>query len=168
MDTTAVRALRLLSSPCLLALVAGCTGPGAPPEPLAIPDAAYYEANVQVVVGYSCGSLDCHGDEGRPLRIYARDGLRMSAELRDQPVTAMEAEENTLAFAGVDPTAADPDHHVAVLKPLAESEGGLPHVGEDVWDSRMDDAYVCVRDWLASDLVSADVCARAAAEVDPR
>lgn len=151
-----------------VAVLAGCAGPSATEtDPLPMADAAYYEAHVQVVVGYGCGSLDCHGDPGRPLRLYARDGLRLRAELRGEELTAEEAALNAQAFLGIDPAPSAIDAHVALLKPLAEAAGGLPHVGGDVWESRDDDAYRCVYGWLAGAPDDAR-CAAASAAVDPR
>lgn len=149
-----------------LFLLLGCSGPAPESEPLVIPEAADYEAHVQVVVGYGCGSLDCHGDPGRPLRIYARDGLRLRADLRGEELTSEEAALDAEAFGGVDPGGVPPDH-VALLKPLAEEAGGLPHVGEDVWLSTDDAGYRCVLGWLEG-ATPADVCAEATAAVDPR
>ncbi len=36
-------------------------------------------AQVSEMLGVRCGSLDCHGDSARPLRIYSGRGMRLSA-----------------------------------------------------------------------------------------
>lgn len=36
-------------------------------------------AHVSEMLGVRCGSLDCHGDSARPLRIYSGRGMRLAA-----------------------------------------------------------------------------------------
>lgn len=127
------------------ALVA-CDTPQQGVEPLPVADVAGFEAAVQPVVTETCGSLDCHGDPGRPLRLYAERGLRLTRELRDQPITAAELELNAAAFIGVSPGAVD--DHLALLKPLAIGAGGMEHIGGELWSSTADPDYAAIRAWL--------------------
>ena len=66
--------------------------------------------------------------------------------LRDLPLSMSELEANALSFVAVD--SAPPLQHLAILKPLAESAGGLAHVGGDVWADVNDPGYLCVLAWL--------------------
>jgi len=146
-------------------LLLGC-GPQVGSEPVPALDAEVYATHVHPLVRFSCASLDCHGDEGRPLRLYAEDGLRRSAELRGQPLSPEEAAWNVTAFGGIDPAPASPDAHLALLAPLSVESGGTAHVGGDLWPSREDPAYRCLRAWLAGE-EDAAACAEASAAVDP-
>lgn len=104
-------------------------------------DVAAFAADVQPFVGSGCGSLDCHGDPGRPLRLYARLGLRVSASLRYEPVTDEEVAANVAAFAAL------PVERL-LGKPLAVSAGGMKHVGGDLWAGRDAPEYRCLQSWL--------------------
>ena len=104
-----------------------------------------YIHEVHGYVSVGCATLDCHGDPGRPLRLYSEIGLRETT-VRDLPLSASEAAANVVSFAAVD--SAPPLQHFAILKPLAESAGGLAHVDGDVWPDVDDPGYVCVLAWL--------------------
>jgi hypothetical protein len=130
-----------------LVVLAACTGPEPGIEPMATGDVDSFAASVQPIVTDTCASLDCHGAPGRPLRLYAERGLRLTRELRDQPITAEEVEHNAAAFLGVSP-GITPDEHLAVLKPLAVEAGGMEHLGGDLWDSMDDPNCAAVREWL--------------------
>lgn len=143
------------------------------PSPGAIPavevDVEAFAAEVQGYVAPRCATLDCHGDEGRPLRLYGEVGLRQFADGvvdRDAPLTTAELEENALSAANVDPGAPTVDAHLLLLKPLAESAGGAQHEGEEIWADRDDPGYLCLRAWLAGEVATAsDSCAAARALV---
>lgn len=130
------------------ALMPACTDYDESEQVLTLGDMESYGRLVQPYVGLRCGSLDCHGDSGRPLRIYAEDGLRLRADLREADITEEEIRRNVEAFAGVSPEAATPDEHLALLKGLAVSAGGYAHLGGDVWASTGDPGYRCIRLWL--------------------
>lgn len=146
--------------------LAGCVGPA---EPVAVTslDVDFYEAHVDPIVHWSCASLDCHGHDARPLRIYAEHGLRMIDALRGQPLDRAEAEWNALAFASIDPAPASLDEHVVLTKPLAVERGGLHHEGTDLWPDRTDPSYRCLRGWLAGDEGVVADCDAAARQVVP-
>jgi hypothetical protein len=134
------------------------------PIVLPAPDVAGYQASVHPIMEGRCATLDCHGDLGRPLRLYAETGLRAADELRDQPFTAEEADANARALIAVDP---DPDGRPSLVltKPLA---GTVGHEGGDQWADTGEPQYLCVAGWLDGRLDDADVidaCATAAAEV---
>lgn len=110
------------------------------------PDVAAFQ-QMQPFLEGRCATLDCHGDEGRPMRLYSETGLRMPGVDRDLPFTPEELQANAFSFLAVDP-GVSADRHLSFLKPLAESEGGMEHVGEDVFLPDDDEAR-CVRGWLA-------------------
>lgn len=145
--------------------LAGCV---APADPATLPryDVDFYMAHVDPIARWSCASLECHGVDGRPLRLYAEDGLRAGDELVGRPLTRAEAEENALAFAAVDPEPRTVDEHIALTKPLAVEAGGMEHEGDPLWPSRTDPSYRCLREWLAG-APSAAACDEAARLVVP-
>lgn len=54
----------------------GCLGvPG--PQSNSCPDEATFKNEVMPVIETRCGSLDCHGNIARPLRVYGQTGLRL-------------------------------------------------------------------------------------------
>jgi hypothetical protein len=59
----------------LALLVLACAGPNDPTEHLQAPTRERFEF-VSDMLGARCGSLDCHGQVGRSLRLYSRTGLR--------------------------------------------------------------------------------------------
>lgn len=133
--------MRTLSA---LVFLAACTG-GPGEQTILELDTTGYIAEVDGYVAVGCATLDCHGNAGRPLRLYSETGLRDSRD-RDLPLTMAELEDNVLSFAGLDQS--PPLQNLAVLKPLAGSAGGLDHVGGDVWSDVNDPGYVCVLAWL--------------------
>ena len=113
--------------------------------PLDAPNVDAYEA-LHPYLEARCATLDCHGDEGRPLRLYAETGLRLPGVDRDLPVTAEELEANAWSLVGVDP-GSDSERSLVFLKPLDRSEGGMEHVGEDVFTRGSAEAE-CLSWWL--------------------
>jgi hypothetical protein len=143
---------------CLVA--AACQDTGGT-QPLVTADQAAYATYVQPVLEARCATLDCHGDVERPLRLYARTGLRAADALRDRPVTPDELAANVRSLAAVDPGAA-PETSAILSKPLA---GGEAHEGGDLWTSADEAQVVCVRSWLAG-AVDVAACTTAAAQPD--
>jgi hypothetical protein len=119
-----------------------------------------FEANVQPFVAPGCGSLDCHGAVGRPLRIYSMFGLRIGND-RDLDVTAEELAANAEAMRGISFDIVGPAHR-ALAKPLAEAAGGMHHVGGDLWPSADAPEYLCLSAWL-SDAENDAACTEAVA-----
>jgi hypothetical protein len=126
----------------LLALVAACTGEnGAVPIAATVDTLASYAMTVHPILEARCATLDCHGDPGRPLRLYAETGLRAADALRGQRITMDELAANVRALAGVDPPAA--------TLVLDKALGSIHHVGGVIWPSADDVQAACVRGWLA-------------------
>jgi hypothetical protein len=120
---------------------------------------------VGLFLGHRCGTLDCHGQVGRNLRIYGREGLRLSP--MDQPgglpttpeeldadyrsAVALEPEIMLVVVAG----AAPPDALTLIRKPRGEEH----HKGGTVITVG-DDQDNCMTSWLAGN-VDTTACANA-------
>ncbi len=144
-------------------LLSACAADAQGEVSIASGDATTYGQDVHPFAEVTCATLDCHGDPSRPLRLYAETGLRLRAELRlaDLPITVEELAHNAEALVAIDPDPPSIDAHVALTKPLAVREGGLHHVGADLWPSRGHPAYRCLRAWLEGGR-DPDACASAA------
>lgn len=136
-------------------------------EVLAPDPAQFQTANVSLFLERRCGTLDCHGQPGRPLRIYGSHGLRLPNDAGRTPVTgdtspeeivanfrsvvALEPEEmsRVVASGGDDPT-----RLLLLRKPLGcvdppcESPHGERHKGGTLI-GQGDPAYVCLTSWLS-------------------
>jgi hypothetical protein len=110
---------------------------------------------VSVVLERRCGTLDCHGQVGRPLRIYGQYGLRFVDDAGNvpgvQPTTATEHEANYQAVIGLQPELmtevvqgnAPPEDLMLLRKPLQLER----HKGGQVFETG-DDGYNCFVTWL--------------------
>jgi hypothetical protein len=126
-----------------------------------------YARDIQPIFEARCGTLDCHGVAGRPLRLYAETGLRARDDLRDLPMTNDELLANVRAVEAIDPGSAF-DEGMMLRKPLAEAAGGVAHEGGDVWQERDEPQASCVIAWLrgeSDDPAAQEACLAAAAEV---
>lgn len=117
-----------------------------PASTVALPERAQaaFERDMQPVLGIGCGALDCHGDSGRPMRLYSERGLRLTKELRGEPITAAEIGANMNSVSAI---SAGPSS-LALLKPLALAAGGVDHVGGELWASADTAEFTCVKGWL--------------------
>jgi hypothetical protein len=126
-------------------------------------------AGPDAVLGKRCGTLDCHGQPGRPLRIYSQDGLRIDNDAGNysggQPETQQEQLANFTAAIGLQPEltskvfAGELDPHSVLLllrKPLQleRHEGGQVSKPGDAIDQ-------CLSSWFA-DKPNVAACASAA------
>jgi hypothetical protein len=141
--------------------VAGCVGDG---EPVRLPvrDAAVYVASVHPILEVRCGSLDCHGREGRPLRLYTRTGLRLAGLARTSDLSPAEVEDNIASLGAVDPDGMGLDN-LNLTKPLI---GRIAHVGGDIWLDPADPEVVCLSTWLDGSADSA-ACSAALSGLPP-
>jgi hypothetical protein len=109
------------------------------------------------MLGARCGSLDCHGQTGRPLRLYGGQGLRLDPQDRpgEGSTTAAEHDANLRATLGLEPEliaevldegGTQPLRLTLVRKArgLEKHKGNAPLVKGDTGD-------VCLRSWLKSD-----------------
>jgi hypothetical protein len=125
---------------------------------------ADFQQYVQPVLQAGCASLDCHGQAGRPLRLYARNGLRQRVELRGLDASESEALANMQAITGLAPETQHLEDHLLLLKPLAVDAGGVHHKGGELWRDQNDHAYRCLHAWLrsgASDDAGRAICGAA-------
>lgn len=143
-----MRASPLLAG-VLAAGAAGCLGE-APPEALPPLDAALLRARIQPILERDCARSSCHGDPGRPLRLYGRSSLRLPGRVPGTPIDDAELAANLAMMRGFLVGVADPGDSLVLRKPLAEAAGGAPHAGaEDPYPSRDHPAYRLLACWLA-------------------
>jgi hypothetical protein len=113
-----------------------------------------------------CGSLDCHGQVGRNLRLYGNDGLRLDPKtlVASSVTTEAELDEDYRSVVALEPEAmnevlAEGGAHASRLtliqKPRGEQQhkGGILIVAGDAQDR-------CILSWLASN-VDKDACTQA-------
>jgi hypothetical protein len=112
--------------------------------------------SVSPVFERRCGTLDCHGQVGRPLRIYSGLGLRLPNDAGNTPgsnaTTPEEITANYLAVIGLEPeqmsrviAGQDPPRSLLILaKPLMlESHKGGPAIA-----TAGDPAEDCITSWI--------------------
>lgn len=106
-----------------------------------------------------CGTLDCHGHDQRPMRLFGELGLRHPQELNrtgGDSTTARELDANYRAVCSIEPekttnVALDPGgQSVNKLYLVRKARGQERHKGGKVFDP-FDDADRCVVGWLRSD-----------------
>lgn len=142
----------------------------------ALPDSNSFITNdVSLFMERRCGSLDCHGKTGRPMRLYSVWGLRLDQGAngaRDTSATTdKERLENYRAVIGLEPerlealfntpkgVAPNFDNYQLLLKPLDIEGGGIRHKGGPVLrQTTSDDGWVCLSGWVtnSADKVACD------------
>ena len=151
------------TSACALALgamLAGCTFDDQAEVAIRpAGDETTFASQVQPILETGCATLDCHGQPGRPLRLYSTWGLRIDDSLRPPagaelddipPITAEEIRANVRAIAGIDVGIGRVEDSLLLLKPLDPRAGGIHHVGRIHWHSTDDPEYQTIRAWLAA------------------
>jgi hypothetical protein len=130
-------------------------------SPLALPDKdQFINDGVGTFMEKRCGALDCHGQVGRPLRIYSANGLR----LNDGPNGARDTREtqpdeksaNYYAVVGLEPEQISVsrvsegayDDFLLLKKPLSIEGGGVRHKGGPVLRST-DSGFDCLISWIS-------------------
>jgi hypothetical protein len=135
------------------------------------PDGALQAAGVSRLLERRCGSLDCHGQLGRPLRIYGEYGLRLVQDGSFRPgVEPTSEEEYSANFAAVIGLQPEVMSQVVARKESPTDNPGLllmrkpllleRHKGGAVIESG-DDAYTCLISWLVSGQADFAACASA-------
>jgi hypothetical protein len=150
--------------------------PGLTPRPdqssaLLAPSRATFNP-VDDVLQVSCGTLDCHGQPGRSLRLYGGRGLRLSAmgNSADDPTTPAEYDESYFSVIGLEPEILSqvvgdqgrrPERLTIVRKArnLEHHKGGLLF-------TEGDDRDRCLTSWLAG-AVDAAACQRGKEQTRP-
>jgi len=159
----------------LAALVAVLCGSACSPvdagriSQIALPNRDEFKTAVSPFMEKRCGALDCHGQVGRPLRLYSQFGLRKKNGpngTRDtSPTTDAELTDNYFAVMGIEPEDISDsllsrgayNDFLLLKKPLSLEGGGVRHKGGPVL--RGDDTgFDCLRSWI-SGKVNAANCA---------
>ena len=136
-----------------------------------------YLAGPDDYLGKRCAGLDCHGQIGRPLRIYSKNGLRafdasLSGDVPHitgrQLVSDDERKLNYQAVIGVEPElfsqviasgGLNPDRLLLLRKP----RGFEDHKGGQIMTNEADDGYKCLVSWITQKGLDTTACAIAAA-----
>lgn len=136
------------------------------------PDPVQYQKGVSLFMERRCGTLDCHGQDGRPMRIYGARGLRLPNDAGLTPAngdtTSAEQLANFRAVVGLQPEqmsrvvasgGQNPESLLLLQKPLGLEFGGARHKGGSVIASgQADPGYRCLTGWLENaDPATADL-----------
>jgi hypothetical protein len=150
---------------CLVAALVLLTACAHVPEPGEAPTdlperEPFIDGGVSAFLENRCATLDCHGQVGRPLRIYSSTGLRMNDGLdggRDLSGTTPEERlANYFAVVGLEPEAISRCYasggtyldFMLVKKPLGIDGRGVRHKGGSVL--RLDDdGFTCLVGWMS-------------------
>ena len=122
----------------------------------------FINGGVSAMMESRCGGLDCHGQVGRPLRLYSARGLRLAVpdqDLRDtRQTTPEERNENYQSVIGLEPeglsdsvmTQGEYVDHQLLLKPLDDEGGlGVRHKGGPVLQPTPNDpGWQCLFGWV--------------------
>lgn len=140
---------------CVTSVDAGAT------SPLALPDKdQFLTQGVGVFMEKRCGALDCHGQIGRPLRIYSSNGLRKhdgpNGARDTSGTTAEEQSANYYSVVGLEPEQISVsrvsegayDDFLLLKKPLSIEGGGVRHKGGPVLRST-DSGFDCLITWIS-------------------
>lgn len=139
------------------------------------PDQNLFEQSVSPVLERRCASLDCHGQVGRPLRIYSARGLRLPNDAGLIPgtgattteettanyraVIGLEPEQLTRVMAGLDV----PRSLLLLKKPLGlESHKGGSATAPVIAPTN-DPVELCIDSWIYGQ-IDAPSCTKAAAQ----
>lgn len=137
------------------------------------PDRASFDAPSTYLERH-CGSLDCHGQPGRPLRVYGQFGMRLSPD--DAPGgkarTDDELSANYVSVIGLEPEimglvatqhGAEPERLMLIRKPL----GTERHKGGKIFSDQSDPGYLCLTSWLRGTVDGAACAAASASPLAP-
>ena len=127
-----------------------------------VPDRASFPI-VSDLLDHRCGTLDCHGNTYRNLRIYGREGLRFSPT--DQPTskpgttTVAEYDQTFESLVTLEPetmSAVIADHGQSPerLTFIRKARGTEDHKGSMIW-AQGSPEDICVTSWLAGQVDTA-------------
>jgi hypothetical protein len=140
-----------------------------------LPDSkSFIDSGVSEFMEKRCGGIDCHGQPGRPLRIYSEWGLRQKTNKDGTRVTGTTTNEERLAnyrsVVGLEPEALEACYRSKgqisdfqlLLKPLGPESNGIRHKGGPVLRPTSNDpGWQCLYGWVSGN-VSPTECANAA------
>lgn len=169
---------RLALVAVLVVTASSCNIPTESGEFGSLPDKqSFLSSGTSTFMERRCGSLDCHGQFGRPLRLYSEWGLRLNpnpdGSRNGQPTTAEEQTANYLSVVGLEPetlsecfeSKGDPEKlktFQLLKKPLSEENGGIRHKGGPVLRATpTDKGWLCLFGWVTG-TPDAPACAAAA------
>ncbi|MRG93525.1 hypothetical protein [Polyangium spumosum] len=141
-------------------------------EAYACPNPAVFTASVSPYLERRCGTLDCHGQATRPMRIYGQLGLRHPLESNvsgGAATTQLELESNFAAVCNLDPAAmqqvVDDLGSTADKLLLVNKARGLErHKGGKIVNEQ-DPGDLCILGWLGfKDAATVDAACTAAIE----
>jgi len=149
----------------LLALPA-CTGPDGSARSFEVPPRDTF-APVGELLHARCGSLDCHGQVGRNLRIYGKNGLRLAASdvpgLDGGVTTDPELDANYASVVGLEPellaqVTREGGAHPERLTLIRKARGEENHKGGTIL-AKGGLADRCLVGWLGTGNADATLCA---------
>ena len=158
--------MRRLVFLALAILAGGCVVENDGATGLQMPDPTTF-AQVDDALQPSCGTLDCHGQSSRNLRLYGGRGLRLDPQgnSADEPTTDAEYHASFSSLTGLEPEALaavvlsggqDPERLSLVRKArgVERHKGGTQMLPGDALDR-------CLLSWLAG-AVDGEACVRVA------
>jgi hypothetical protein len=157
--------LSLFTMFVMIALAVSCAVENQDGKPGELPDSkSYIEDGVSQFMEVRCGAIDCHGQVGRPLRIYSQNGLRYRAGESGRvsgPTTNEERQENYLSTVGLEPEALSECflnggatfRFQLLQKPLDMANDGVRHKGGPVLrPAENDHGWQCLYGWAQGEL----------------
>ncbi|HEX3597037.1 MAG TPA: hypothetical protein VHU80_18135 [Polyangiaceae bacterium] len=164
----------LFVAAAVLALLSGCS-PGYEGETFAVslPAEDGFDAVTEPLV-FFCGSLDCHGQTGRNLRLYGMQGRRLDA--KDVPcgdvTTNAEVDADYESVVGLEPEVMaaivrDGGKHPERLTLIRKARGTEKHVGGVVFAAGSD-GDLCLTEWIAGQVDQARADCNNAIPQNPR
>ncbi len=108
-------------------------------------DAHYFRCRVQPILTKSCAFMDCHGNDERPMRVFAEQRYRLNKSWLDfeDPIEEEELAANLRVMAGFVENTKGQDHLLSE-KPLDARFGGRYHRGRDLYGR--DDVFLSRED----------------------
>lgn len=173
MSTACWRPWKAIAIGLCLAAAGSCAATPDPNQiaPSSPPDRdQFINGGVNAFMERRCGGLDCHGQIGRPLRIYGSLGLRKTDP--DKPfaprppgdTTMDEKIDNYLSVVDLEPEAMGHSHasggkyrdFLFLLKPLGVENNGVRHKGGPVLRDIGDPGYTCLVSWIGGAVSTKD------------
>jgi hypothetical protein len=187
------RRLKLLVGYVLVVIAGACAsapetsrftyvGPIPDTDQTLAPDYDGFKKGPQEYLERRCATLDCHGELGRPLRLFSGNGLRAFDASNGgsfpnlsgrSATTEDEIRANYLAVIGLEPEvmgeviaekAANPKKLLLLKKPLALES----HKGGRIMVDESDFGYRCINSWLAGGPLDQTSCDQGAKFPSPK